>query len=119
MSLLHEGDPLKERDAGRKERGPASVLALLVPSLGVAAAGVWHLCGFDLHAVHGRPHLDDGLTMAGVIMAVVTAGAALGDLVWWAMKRGRPVADTAEPCAPQPARSPAQPLRSPRPSQSE
>ncbi|GGN50432.1 hypothetical protein GCM10011579_005210 [Streptomyces albiflavescens] len=103
---------MEERDAGRTGRGPLSVLALLVPSLGIAAVGVYHLCGFDLHAVHGRPHLDDGLTMAGVIMAVVMAGAALGDLLWWAAKRDRPVGDNGEPC-------PHHPLRSPRPSRSE
>ena len=103
---------MKERGAGRTGRGPLSVLALLVPSLGVAAVGVYHLCGFDLHALHGRPHLDDGLTMAGVIMAVVTAGAALGVLLWRAATRDRPAGDSGEPCPPQP-------LRSPRPSQSE
>ncbi|PIB06697.1 MULTISPECIES: hypothetical protein [Streptomyces] len=93
---------MKERDAGRPGRGPAPVLALLVPSLGVAAVGVYHLCGFDLHAVHGRPHLDDGLTMAGVIMAVVTAGAALGDLLWRAATRDRSADDGGKPCPARP-----------------
>jgi hypothetical protein len=103
---------VKERDTERTVRGPASVLALLLPSLGIAALGVYHLCGFDLHALHmRRPHLYDGLTVMGVITALVTAGAALGDLLWWAT-RDRPGADTGEPC-------PSQPLRSPRPSQSE
>ncbi|MFI6492580.1 hypothetical protein [Streptomyces sp. NPDC050564] len=103
---------MEDHDTRRTGRGPLSVLALLVPSLGIAAVGVYHLCGFDLHAVHGRPHLDDGLTVAGVIMAVVMAGAALGDLLWWAAKRDRPVGDDGEPCPPHA-------LRSPRPSQSE
>ncbi|MET9408071.1 hypothetical protein ABZX90_20235 [Streptomyces sp. NPDC002935] len=89
---------MKERDAGRARRGPASVLALLVPSLGIAAVGVYHLCGFDLHALHGRPHLGDGLTMAGVITALVAAGAALGDLLWRATTRDRPLGDGGEPC---------------------
>lgn len=90
---------MRERDAGRTGRGPASVLALLVPSLGIAAVGVYHLCGFDLHALHGRPHLGDGLTMAGVITALVAAGAALGDLVWWATTRGRPaLGEGGDPC---------------------
>ncbi|MFF4536308.1 hypothetical protein [Streptomyces aureus] len=89
---------MKERDAGRAARGPGSVLALLVPSLGIAALGVYHLCGFDLHALHGRPHLGDGLTMAGVITALVFAGAALGDLLWWATTRERPLGDGGNPC---------------------
>ncbi|MFE1289415.1 hypothetical protein [Streptomyces sp. NPDC058751] len=88
---------MKERDTGRAARGPASVLALLVPSLGIAALGVYHLCGFDLHAVHGRPHLGDGLTMAGVIAALVSAGAALGDLLWRASTRDRPLGDSGKP----------------------
>lgn len=103
---------MEERDAGRTGRGPLSVLALLVPSLGIAAVGVYHLCGFDLRAVHGRPHLDDGLAMAGVIMAVVMAGAALGDLLWWAAKRGRPAGDDGETCPPHT-------VRGSRPGQSE
>ncbi|MET7941328.1 hypothetical protein [Streptomyces sp. NPDC005302] len=89
---------MRERDAGRTGRGPASVLALLVPSLGIAAVGVYHLCGFDLHALHGRPHLGDALTMAGVIMSLVAAGAALGDLLWWATTRGHPLRESGEPC---------------------
>jgi hypothetical protein len=88
---------VKERDAGRTARRPASVLALLVPSLGIAALGVYHLCGFDLHALHGRPHLGDAVTMAGVITALVAAGAALGDLLWMATTRDRPLGDSGEP----------------------
>ncbi|MFJ6834206.1 hypothetical protein [Streptomyces sp. NPDC091209] len=88
---------MKERDAGHTARGPASVLALLVPSLGIAALGVYHLCGFDLHALHGRPHLGDAVTMAGVITALVSAGAAFGDLVWWATTRDRPLGDGGDP----------------------
>jgi hypothetical protein len=89
---------VNERDAGRTARGPASVLALLVPSLGIAALGVYHLCGFDLHALHVRPHFGDAVTMAGVITALVSAGAALGDLLWWATTRDRPLGDSGEPC---------------------
>lgn len=73
-----------------------SVPALLVPSLGIAALGVYHLCGFDLHALHERPHLGDGLTMAGVITALVSAGAALGDLLWRMTTRDRPPGEGAE-----------------------
>ncbi|MGV9563630.1 hypothetical protein [Streptomyces sp. NPDC003480] len=58
------------------------VLAVLVPSLGAVATGVFLLCGFGLRAFAVRPHIDDGLVMAGVIAAAVTAGAALGDLAW-------------------------------------
>lgn len=90
---------MKERATGSAARGPASVLALLLPSLGIAALGVYHLCGFDLHALHGRPHLGDGLTMAGVITALVLAGAALGDLLWWATTRDRPLGDGGNPRA--------------------
>ncbi|WP_406839902.1 hypothetical protein ACICHK_34020 [Streptomyces sp. AHU1] len=97
MSVVHQREPVKERDAERAARGPASVLALLVPSLGIAALGVYHLCGFDLHALHGRPHLGDGLTMAGVIAALVSAGAALGDLLWWATTRDRPLRGGGKP----------------------
>ena len=88
---------MRERDAGRTGRGPASVPALLVPSLGIAAVGVYHLCGFDLHALHERPHLGDGLTMAGVITALVSAGAALGDLLWRLTTRDRPLGESEEP----------------------
>ncbi|MGC4979584.1 MULTISPECIES: hypothetical protein [unclassified Streptomyces] len=98
MSVVRQGEPVKDRDTGRAARGPASVLALLVPSLGIAALGVYHLCGFDVHALHGRPHLGDGLTMAGVITALVSAGAALGDLLWWATTRDRPLRDDGKPC---------------------
>ncbi|MGW1259121.1 hypothetical protein ACWD5Q_29045 [Streptomyces sp. NPDC002513] len=58
------------------------VLAVLVPSLGAVATGVFLLCGFGLRAFAVRPHIGDGLVMAGVIAAAVTAGAALGDLAW-------------------------------------
>ncbi|MGW3666088.1 hypothetical protein [Streptomyces sp. NPDC005141] len=88
---------MRERDVGRPGRGPASVPALLVPSLGIAALGVYHLCGFDLHALHGRPHLGDGLTMAGVITALVSAGAALGDLLWRMTTRDRSLGESEEP----------------------
>jgi hypothetical protein len=65
------------------------VFAVLVPSLGAAATGVFLLCGFGLRAFAVRPHFDDGLVMAGVIAAAVTAGAALGDLAWLLAARAR------------------------------
>jgi hypothetical protein len=91
---------LRTRAAAADRDGPAagddrtrsrllSVLAVLVPSLGVAATGVFLLCGFGLRAFAVRPHLDDGLAMAGVIAAAVTAGAALGDLAWLLAARAR------------------------------
>lgn len=58
-------------------------VALLVVSLAVAAVGVYELCGFGLHSLERRPHLfSDGLATAGVIVAVVAAGAAAGNLAW-------------------------------------
>jgi hypothetical protein len=51
---------------------------------------VYVLSGFDLHALDVRPHLNDGLIMVVVILAAVTAGAALGDLLWSLATRGRP-----------------------------
>ncbi|MFE0508385.1 hypothetical protein [Streptomyces sp. NPDC058964] len=58
-------------------------IALLVVSLVIAAVGVYELCGFGLHSLDRRPHLfSDGLATGGVIAAVVTAGAALGNLAW-------------------------------------
>ncbi|MFI9645304.1 hypothetical protein ACIHAA_03265 [Streptomyces sp. NPDC052040] len=67
---------------GRPQKDIFPVLAVLVPSLGAAATGVFLLCGFGLRAFAVRPHIGDGLVMAGVIAAAVTAGAALGDLAW-------------------------------------
>ncbi len=64
-------------------------LAVLVPSLGAVATGVFLLCGFGLRAFAVRPHIGDGLVMAGVIAAAVTAGAALGDLAWLLVTRAR------------------------------
>ncbi|GAA3052879.1 hypothetical protein [Streptomyces glomeratus] len=77
------GDPghAASVDDDRKKR-ILPVLAVLVPSLGAVATGVFLLCGFGLRAFAVRPHIDDGLVMAGVIAAAVTAGAALGDLAW-------------------------------------
>ncbi|WP_055495416.1 hypothetical protein [Streptomyces sp. TP-A0356] len=76
---------------GSARDGLLPVLAVLVPSLGAAATGVFLLCGFGLRAFAVRPHIGDGLVMAGVIAAAVTAGAALGDLAWLlvARRRGR------------------------------
>ncbi|QIY94233.2 hypothetical protein HEP87_09515 [Streptomyces sp. S1D4-11] len=77
--------------------GSVSVSALLVPSLGVVAAGVYVLSGFDLHALDVRPHLNDGLIMVVVILAAVTAGAALGDLLWSLATRDRPTPEDSDP----------------------
>ncbi|MEU6578980.1 hypothetical protein [Streptomyces sp. NPDC046805] len=86
------------QDAQRPQPGaPAAAdglvptVALLVVSLVIAATGVYELCGFGLHTLDPRPHLfSDGLTTAGVIVAAVAAGAALGNLAWHlAAARGR------------------------------
>ncbi|MFD8419360.1 hypothetical protein [Streptomyces sp. NPDC059466] len=79
------------------EESSISVSALLLPSLGVVAAGVYVLSGFDLQALDVRPHLNDGLIMVVVILAAVTAGAALGDLVWSLATRRRPAPEGREP----------------------
>lgn len=86
----HEGP---SKAAVRIGDGSVSVSALLVPSLGVVAAGVYVLSGFDLHALDVRPHLNDGLIMVVVILAAVTAGAALGDLLWSLATRDRPTSE--------------------------
>ncbi|MFB7436893.1 hypothetical protein ACFC01_00810 [Streptomyces mirabilis] len=86
----HEGP---SKAAVRLGDGSVSVSALLVPSLGVVAAGVYVLSGFDLHALDVRPHLNDGLIMVVVILAAVTAGAALGDLLWSLATRDRPTSE--------------------------
>lgn len=73
-------------------RSLAPTLALLAVSLLVAAVGVYELCGFGLHSLDRRPHLfSDGLATGGVIVAVVAAGAAVGNLAWHLMaaRRGR------------------------------
>ncbi|MCX4459009.1 hypothetical protein OOK58_44795 [Streptomyces sp. NBC_01728] len=85
------------KDAADTEDGSVSVSALLAPSLGVVAAGVYVLSGFDLHALDVRPHLNDGLIMVVVILAAVTAGAALGDLLWSLATRGRPTPEDRDP----------------------
>ncbi|WP_329323155.1 MULTISPECIES: hypothetical protein [unclassified Streptomyces] len=79
------------------EEGSVSVSTLLLPSLGVVATGVYVLSGFDLHALDVRPHLNDGLIMVVVILAAVTAGAALGDLLWSMATRRRPAPQDREP----------------------
>lgn len=83
----------------RAQRRLLPAFAVLVPSLGAAATGVFLLCGFGLRAFAVRPHFDDGLVMAGVIAAAVTAGAALGDLAWLlaARARGRRCRDGDDP----------------------
>ncbi|GLX53225.1 hypothetical protein Shyhy01_61750 [Streptomyces hygroscopicus subsp. hygroscopicus] len=64
-------------------RSLAPTLTVLVVSLFIAAVGVYELCGFGLHSLDRRPHLfSDGLATAGVIVAVVAAGAAAGNLAW-------------------------------------
>ncbi|ANP48733.1 hypothetical protein J2Z21_007113 [Streptomyces griseochromogenes] len=64
-------------------RSLAPTLALLAVSLVIAAVGVYELCGFGLHSLDRRPHLfSDGLATGGVIVAVVAAGAAVGNLAW-------------------------------------
>lgn len=89
------GGPAKA--AVRVGDGSVSASALLVPSLGVVAAGVYVLSGFDLHALDVRPHLNDGLIMVVVILAAVTAGAALGDLLWSLATRDRPTSEDRDP----------------------
>ncbi|MEU6284632.1 hypothetical protein [Streptomyces sp. NPDC047028] len=64
-------------------RDLAPTLTVLVVSLAIAAIGVYQLCGFGLHSLDRRPHLfSDGLATGGVIVAVVAAGAAVGNLAW-------------------------------------
>ncbi|MGW4729981.1 hypothetical protein ACWEQC_12525 [Streptomyces shenzhenensis] len=63
--------------------GLGPTIAVLVVSLAIAAVGVYELCGFGLHSLARRPHLfSDGLATGGVIVAVVAAGAAVGNLAW-------------------------------------
>ncbi|EYT84641.1 MULTISPECIES: hypothetical protein [unclassified Streptomyces] len=70
--------PGEERDGGL-----APTVAALVVSLTVAAVGVYELSGFGLHSLDHRPHLfSDGFATAGVIVATVAAGAAVGNLAW-------------------------------------
>ncbi|MEV6025258.1 hypothetical protein [Streptomyces sp. NPDC052036] len=77
-----DDDSTTPSDAPAVDGDTKRVLAVLVPSLGAVATGVFLLCGFGLRALAVRPHIGDGLVMAGVIAAAVTAGAALGDLAW-------------------------------------
>ncbi|MFG2356772.1 hypothetical protein [Streptomyces sp. NPDC048521] len=64
-------------------RSLAPTLTVLVVSVVIAAVGVYELCGFGLHSLDRRPHLfSDGLATGGVIVAVVAAGAAVGNLAW-------------------------------------
>ncbi|EST30658.1 hypothetical protein [Streptomyces roseochromogenus] len=75
-----------EADAEVRLRSLAPTLTLLVVSLLIAAVGVYELCGFGLHSLDRRPHLfSDGLATGGVIVAVVAAGAAVGNLAWHLM----------------------------------
>ncbi|MFF4802773.1 hypothetical protein ACFY1U_30910 [Streptomyces sp. NPDC001351] len=99
-----ETDHGRQRDAdstvaAREEGGELLArLAVLVPSLGAVAAGVFLLTGFSLHALDARPHLGDGLIAAGVVAAAVAAGATLGDLAWLlTTARNRAPADHSEP----------------------
>lgn len=95
-ALLREGS---SHDTDRTKEGLLPGLAVLVPSLGAVATGVFLLCGFGLRAFAARPHIGDGLVMAGVIAAAVTAGAALGDLAWRLVTgaRGRSGCGGADP----------------------
>ena len=62
----------------------------------VAAVGVHELCGFGLHALDPRPRLfTNGFTTAGVIVATVAAGAAVGNLAWLLTASRRRAAGTA------------------------
>ncbi|MER6531751.1 hypothetical protein [Streptomyces sp. NPDC001508] len=71
------------QNPGAATGGLAPTVAVLVVSLAIAAVGVYELCGFGLHSLERRPHLfSDGLATAGVIVAVVAAGAAVGNLAW-------------------------------------
>ena len=87
------------RTAREEDGGLLGTLAVLVPSVGAVAAGVFLLTGFSLHALDARPHLGDGLIAVGVVAAAVAAGATLGDLAWLltAAARNRAPADDAEP----------------------
>ncbi|WP_459751835.1 hypothetical protein [Streptomyces sennicomposti] len=52
-------------------------------SLTIAAVGAYELCGFGLHILNPRPRLfNNGFATAGVIVATMAAGAAVGNLVW-------------------------------------
>ncbi|MFF4360358.1 hypothetical protein [Streptomyces sp. NPDC001604] len=87
------------RAAHEEGGGLLATLAVLVPSLGAVAAGVFLLTGFSLHALDARPHLGDGLIAVGVVAAAVAAGATLGDLAWLltTAARNRAPAEGAEP----------------------
>ncbi|MFF9244771.1 hypothetical protein ACF1AY_38780 [Streptomyces sp. NPDC014776] len=65
-----------------RESRLAPTVAVLVPSLAALAESVYQLSGFGTHALDPRPHLGDGLVAAGVVVAAVAAGAALGNLAW-------------------------------------
>ncbi|MFB7459782.1 MULTISPECIES: hypothetical protein [unclassified Streptomyces] len=63
--------------------GLGPTVVLLVVSLTAAAVGVYLLCGFGLHSLNPRPRLfRAGFATAGVIVATVAAGAAVGNLAW-------------------------------------
>ncbi|MFI2643361.1 hypothetical protein [Streptomyces sp. NPDC018610] len=71
------------RGGGESEGALGPTVAVLVVSLTIAAVGVYELCGFGLHILNPRPRLfNNGFATAGVIVAVVAAGAAVGNLVW-------------------------------------
>ncbi|MFF8940703.1 hypothetical protein ACF1A5_00215 [Streptomyces sp. NPDC014864] len=76
--------PGPDAPAGEDAEGALGpTVALLVVSLTIAAVGVYQLCGFGLHSLDRRPHLfSDGFATAGVIVATVAAGAAVGNLAW-------------------------------------
>ncbi|GAA5080858.1 hypothetical protein [Streptomyces similanensis] len=75
------------RSGGGHEEGAEGPLgptvAVLVVSLTIAAVGAYQLCGFGLHILNPRPRLfNNGFATAGVIVATMAAGAAVGNLVW-------------------------------------
>ncbi|MFF8929490.1 hypothetical protein ACF1AO_19695 [Streptomyces longwoodensis] len=78
----HEADAPAATAPGRARR-LLPTLALLGASLAALTEGVSLLTGFGLHALDPRPHLGDGgLEAAGVVVAAVAAGAAVGNLAW-------------------------------------
>ncbi|MFE9172490.1 hypothetical protein ACFYNZ_23935 [Streptomyces kebangsaanensis] len=82
--------------------GLGPTVALLVVSLTVAAVGVYLLCGFGLHSLNPRPRLfHAGFATAGVIVATVAAGAAVGNLAWLLTASRRRAAAGGTPSGPE------------------
>ncbi|WP_232839013.1 hypothetical protein [Streptomyces triticisoli] len=86
------------RDNEDTEGGLGPTVALLVVSLTAAAVGVYLLSGFGLHSLNPRPRLfHAGFATAGVIVATVAAGAAVGNLAWLLTASRRRAATGAVP----------------------